>query len=64
MAWYYQALHQALAQRLPNSRSLLILERSVQALLQHLQEPAVSTPEKLQSWLLDYPQRHRQALFH
>ena len=58
LAWYYDGLHTALAARLPASRSVLILHRAVQALIQELAEPARDP-----GWLQAYPQRHRAALF-
>jgi len=64
MAWYYNALHHALAQRLPQSRSLLILGRSVRDLQKHLQAPSSASQLALEDWLSSYPQRHQPELFH
>jgi (p)ppGpp synthase/HD superfamily hydrolase len=63
MAWYYQSLHQALSNRIPNSRSLLILQRSVRALTNHCEVASTDAPLLLESWLTAYPQRHRPELF-
>ena len=62
LAWYYDSLRHALGQRLPRSRSLQILGRSVQALQSHLPLPA-GCSEPWATWLQQYPQRHRPELF-
>lgn len=63
IAWYYNSLHTTLGQRLENSRSVLILGRSVQALQPHMPHTAAGTSEQWQTWLRHYPQRHTPALF-
>jgi hypothetical protein len=63
LAWYYDSLHRALSQRLSQSRSLLILSSSVQALLLHHVRPDVGPSEQLSAWLRAYPQRHQPELF-
>jgi hypothetical protein len=59
LAWYYGALHTALATRLPSSRSLLILGEACQGLQQAAERANGGRADQLAS----YPQRHQSALF-
>lgn len=72
LAWYYDSLRSALAQRLPKSRSLQILQRSVRELTHDLDPgttesiPAPGSQQSTQAlehWLQRYPERHQPSSF-
>ena len=63
MAWYDHSFHQSVSNRIPNSRSLLILQRRVRALTNHCEVASTDAPLLVESWLSAYPQRHRPELF-
>lgn len=63
MAWYYFSLHRELSKRLPHSRSLLLLERSVKALAAQLVNHASASAGGFEVWIQAYPERHQPKLF-
>lgn len=77
LAWYYGALHSALAARCPGSRSLLILGQACRGLRERLLQSqpgaaeaagaagaaGAADPATIADWLAAYPQRHQPALF-
>jgi hypothetical protein len=63
MAWYYFSLNQELSKRLPHSRSLLILKRSVNALAGHVSNKPSDGSASFAAWIESYPGRHQPELF-
>ena len=65
LTWYYHSLHTAMAERLPKSRSLLILQQAVQSLVRQLPEAGTlsTSSDQCWPWLMAYPQRHRPEQF-
>lgn len=63
MAWYYFSLHRELTERLPSSRSLLLLHRSVNALAVQIRNKPSGASAEVAAWIQDYPERHQPELF-